>query len=159
MAGADSARHEGGAVDAVRFGREEIIVEKMIDDLATATDPVERMAGAYRVALPRLVARYQAHRELTSPAADGPSIRTLDLLEIDESNACVNDTSADCVRDIHPNAHGLETVGVNPSVPGQVFDHEFSEFSDIAHALTDDVFEGPDAAGFEGYEPRRRFVK
>jgi hypothetical protein len=58
-------------------------VEKMMGELASLADVVERLAGAYRVALPRLVGRYQGHRELTSPTGDGATIRTLDLVEPD----------------------------------------------------------------------------
>jgi len=38
------------------------------------------LAGAYRVALPRLVASYHAHRLEASPVSDGATIRTLGLL-------------------------------------------------------------------------------
>jgi hypothetical protein len=41
---------------------------------------VARLAGAYRVALPRLVAAYQEHRLQANPAGDGAAIRTLDIL-------------------------------------------------------------------------------
>jgi hypothetical protein len=41
---------------------------------------VVRLAGVYRVALPRLVAAYQRHRVRANPASDGAVIRTLDLL-------------------------------------------------------------------------------
>lgn len=41
---------------------------------------VARLAGAYRVALPRLLAGYERHRAQAGPAADSATIRTLDLL-------------------------------------------------------------------------------
>jgi len=41
---------------------------------------VTRLAGVYRVALPRLARAYQRHRSQSSPASDGATIRTLDLL-------------------------------------------------------------------------------
>jgi hypothetical protein len=48
--------------------------------LAEEESPVERLAGAYRVALPRLVGTYERHRSQANPASDGSVIRTLDLL-------------------------------------------------------------------------------
>jgi hypothetical protein len=50
------------------------------DLLAGQTGAVERLAGAYRVALPRLVGAYQHHRSGANPVSDGAVIRTLDLL-------------------------------------------------------------------------------
>ena len=50
------------------------------DALADTATTVARLAGAYRVALPRLSAAYRAHRSSTSPVTDGPTIRVLDLL-------------------------------------------------------------------------------
>jgi hypothetical protein len=41
---------------------------------------VARLAGAYRVAVPRLLAGYERHRAKASPASDSAVIRTLDLL-------------------------------------------------------------------------------
>jgi hypothetical protein len=46
---------------------------------------VARLAGAYRVALPRLLGRYERHRALAGPAGDSAAIRTLDLLIPDVS--------------------------------------------------------------------------
>jgi len=51
-----------------------------LDALAGLDATVARLAGAYRVALPRLVAGYHAHRLGVSPVSDGAAIRTLDLL-------------------------------------------------------------------------------
>jgi hypothetical protein len=41
---------------------------------------IPRLAGAYRLALPRLVAAYAEHRLKTSPASDEAAIRTLDIV-------------------------------------------------------------------------------
>ena len=48
--------------------------------LAGLDSTVPRLAGAYRVALPRLVAAYHGHRLRADPTSDGSVIRTLDLL-------------------------------------------------------------------------------
>lgn len=48
--------------------------------LARLDDTVSRVAGVYRVALPRLFAAYHHHRLRADPASDGSAIRTLDLL-------------------------------------------------------------------------------
>jgi hypothetical protein len=53
---------------------------RALEALAVLDDPVARLAGAYRFALPRLVGRYQAHRQSASPVSDDSAIRTLDLL-------------------------------------------------------------------------------
>jgi hypothetical protein len=65
------------------------------DALVTAPDPaaaawtnalgalegtVERLAGAYRVAVPRLVAAYEQGRASLTQTADSSSLRTLDLV-------------------------------------------------------------------------------
>lgn len=50
------------------------------DELATVEGTVARLAGAYRVALPRLAGAYHQHRLRASPASDEAAIRTLDLL-------------------------------------------------------------------------------
>lgn len=46
-------------------------------------DTVARLAGAYRVAVPRLLAAYAAHRAEADGLADGPTARTLDLVRSD----------------------------------------------------------------------------
>jgi hypothetical protein len=48
--------------------------------LAGLEGTVARLAGAYRVALPRLAGAYQGHRLAASGMSDGAAIRTLDLL-------------------------------------------------------------------------------
>lgn len=55
----------------------------MVEALGRLTTPVGRVAGAYRVALPRLAARYRRHLSRTSPVVDGPTIRTLRMLLAD----------------------------------------------------------------------------
>jgi hypothetical protein len=55
-------------------------VAALVGELPALGGTVARLAGAYRVALPRLVAAYQEHRWQTNPAGDGAAIRTLDLL-------------------------------------------------------------------------------
>ncbi len=48
--------------------------------LAGLEGTVSRLAGVYRVALPRLFAAYHHHRLHADPTSDGSAIRTLDLL-------------------------------------------------------------------------------
>ena len=48
--------------------------------LAGLEGATARLAGVYRVALPRLFAGYQRHRQRVDPASDGSAMRTLDLL-------------------------------------------------------------------------------
>ena len=52
----------------------------MATALASLDGTVTRLAGVYRVALPRLFAAYHHHRLQADPASDGSAIRTLDLL-------------------------------------------------------------------------------
>lgn len=55
-----------------------------VAELAAALSDLEgtvpRLAGAYRLALPRLVAAYQDHRLTASPSSDESMIRTLDMV-------------------------------------------------------------------------------
>lgn len=46
-------------------------------ELAALESTVARLAGLYRVVLPRLAGRYRAHRAASAPATDGPVRRTL----------------------------------------------------------------------------------
>jgi hypothetical protein len=57
----------------------------MLDELSRRPDLVERLAGAYRVALPRVVSRYRVHQQLDGPAGDASVLRTLELLLPDAS--------------------------------------------------------------------------
>jgi hypothetical protein len=54
-----------------------------METLATLENTVSRLAGTYRVALPRLLGAYQEHRLRTNPASDEAAIRTLDMLLLD----------------------------------------------------------------------------
>src|SRR5262249_30094892 len=56
----------------------------LVDGLAGAPGTVGRVAGLYRVALPRLIAAYTDHLALTTPVTDGPAIRALRLVLADE---------------------------------------------------------------------------
>ncbi|MDQ6783683.1 MAG: hypothetical protein M3063_09625 [Actinomycetota bacterium] len=55
----------------------------MIDTLGRLTAPAGRVAGAYRVGLPRLATTYRRHLARTSPVTDGPTIRTLTMVLAD----------------------------------------------------------------------------
>jgi len=48
--------------------------------LASLDQTVTRLAGLYRVALPRLTAAYERHLSVTNPPSDSALIRTLNLL-------------------------------------------------------------------------------
>jgi hypothetical protein len=48
--------------------------------LTSTAGDVPRLAGAYRVAMPRLVAAYQEHRLAANPASDAAALRTLDIV-------------------------------------------------------------------------------
>ncbi|HEY1734162.1 MAG TPA: hypothetical protein VGG23_06935, partial [Acidimicrobiales bacterium] len=56
----------------------------LFDALAGLAEPVRRLAGLYRVVVPRLVAGYDHHLARTVPATDGPVIRALRLVGRDE---------------------------------------------------------------------------
>ena len=58
----------------------------VIEALAAASGTVERLAGLYRVVLPRLVTAHEAHLDALSPVTDGPVRRTL-LLQLPEERA------------------------------------------------------------------------
>jgi hypothetical protein len=49
---------------------------------------VQRLAGLYRVVLPRLLTTYQLHLARTVRVTDGPVIRALRLVQRDELEAC-----------------------------------------------------------------------
>jgi hypothetical protein len=50
-----------------------------------------RLAGAYRVLLPRMIAAYSAHLGMASAVADGPVVRVLRLILRDEVEGWVRD--------------------------------------------------------------------
>ena len=54
-----------------------------MDSLRGLTEPVERLAGAYRVALPRAWAAYDLHRRVAAEPGDGSTIRTLEIVSRD----------------------------------------------------------------------------
>jgi hypothetical protein len=55
-------------------------VAALADRLPTLRGTVPRLAGVYRVALPRLAAAYQEHRLRANPVSDEAAIRTLDIM-------------------------------------------------------------------------------
>jgi hypothetical protein len=55
-----------------------------LDALAAAPGPAERLVGFYRVLLPRKVVAYDRVRRASSPVADGPVLRWLELVLQDE---------------------------------------------------------------------------
>jgi len=59
-------------------------VADLLAAVAGATRTLERLVGAYRVVVPRLVAAYTAHLNHTSAAADGALARSLRLVLSDE---------------------------------------------------------------------------
>lgn len=52
-------------------------VSAAVGELGTTEGVVPRLAGAYRVLIPRLAVGYRDHRGLMSTVADGPVLRTL----------------------------------------------------------------------------------
>lgn len=56
---------------------------RLVGNLHELTRPVDRLAGAYRVALPRVWAGYQSHRQAASEPGDGSTIRTLEIVSAD----------------------------------------------------------------------------
>ncbi|HZQ58603.1 MAG TPA: hypothetical protein VFA84_11225 [Acidimicrobiales bacterium] len=59
-------------------------VAALMAAVAEARGTLERLVGAYRVVVPRLVAAYTAHANHTSAASDGPVARALGLALADE---------------------------------------------------------------------------
>lgn len=55
-------------------------VEAALGALQALDGTVARLAGAYRVALPRLFAAYTSHRAAASPVSDGATLRTLGIV-------------------------------------------------------------------------------
>ena len=55
-----------------------------LDRLAAAPGTVERLAGFFRVLLPRKIAAYDRQRRLSSEISDRPVLRWLDLVVADE---------------------------------------------------------------------------
>jgi hypothetical protein len=61
-------------------------VARAVDRLAGLDSPVARLAGAYRVALPRLWAAYDRHRRAAGEVADGSTLRALAIVSADLGN-------------------------------------------------------------------------
>lgn len=57
----------------------------VVDTVAEAPATLDRLVGAYRVLLPRLVGVYTAHLRACTPVSDGPVIRALTLVLRDEA--------------------------------------------------------------------------
>lgn len=55
-------------------------VAAAMESLRTLDGTVPRLAGAYRVLLPRLFAAYGRHRAAASPVSDGSTLRTLGIV-------------------------------------------------------------------------------
>jgi hypothetical protein len=62
-------------------------VGPLFDALGEPTGTVERLAGLYRVVLPRLLVTYQRNLLLAAPVADAPAVRVLRLVRRDEIEA------------------------------------------------------------------------
>ncbi|HLN17997.1 MAG TPA: hypothetical protein VK277_14740 [Acidimicrobiales bacterium] len=60
------------------------VPDEDVDELAGGRGVVQRLAGLYRVATPRLLASYDRHLARATPVADGPTIRALRLVVADE---------------------------------------------------------------------------
>jgi len=56
----------------------------LLNALCELDGPVERLAGLYRVVLPRLLATYARHLRRAAPVADAPGVRALQLVRRDE---------------------------------------------------------------------------
>lgn len=65
-----------------------------VDLVAAADGTVERLVGAYRVLLPRLVTTYARHLDGCAPVADAPVIRSLHLVLADGREAWVDGEAA-----------------------------------------------------------------
>ena len=72
----------------------------LVETLAASTGTVERLAGLYRVVLPRLVTAHEAHLDALAPVTDGPVGRTLRIqlpeerADLAEGEALLADRSA-----------------------------------------------------------------
>jgi hypothetical protein len=56
---------------------------EVLHSMVATASTVGRLAAVYRLALPRLWSRYDHHLGLTTPASDGSSIRTLNMVMAD----------------------------------------------------------------------------
>jgi len=62
--------------------------ERGVSELAGLEGTVARLAGCYRVMLPRLAQRYREHLDATSAVADAPTRRTLHIVAADLAGDC-----------------------------------------------------------------------
>jgi hypothetical protein len=58
-------------------------VELLLDHLAALEDSAARLAGAYRVAIPRLAGTYETQVQQLSPVADSSVLRTMHIVRAD----------------------------------------------------------------------------
>ncbi len=63
------------------------ILRPLLDELARQQDTVARLAGLYRVVVPRLIVTYDRHLRRATAAADAPAVRALRLVRRDEVEA------------------------------------------------------------------------
>lgn len=58
-------------------------VVQALERLAALDDTIARLAGTYRVVLPRMWVAYERHRAAASDTADGSALRTLNIVAAD----------------------------------------------------------------------------
>jgi hypothetical protein len=58
-------------------------LDPVMSELGRLTEPVDRMAGAYRFAFPRAWAAYRSHRGAAAEPGDGATLRTLEIASSD----------------------------------------------------------------------------
>lgn len=59
-------------------------VAALFEAMAEGADLIARLAGLYRVVLPRLIVTYDRHRSVASPDNEAPVVRALTLVRRDE---------------------------------------------------------------------------
>jgi hypothetical protein len=98
----------------------------VVDRLATFEGSVERLAGLYRVVVPRALSSYRWHLERCNPATDGPSIRTVRIIATDVRDdwalgEALLQSRLGGINDVDRAAHAaakLEKDLVNPPLAG-----------------------------------------
>jgi hypothetical protein len=60
------------------------VAEPLFGALSEPATTVERLAGLYRVVVPRLLVTYHRHLQRAAPVADAPAVRALRLVRRDE---------------------------------------------------------------------------
>jgi hypothetical protein len=63
------------------------ILRPLLDEVARLQGTVARLAGLYRVVVPRLIVTYDRHLRRATAAADAPAVRALRLVRRDEVEA------------------------------------------------------------------------